>query len=99
MSFGVYTVETGRMAAQQQRFRDHTIALFHRHGFRPEWDDLASRERSWAAFLSDPVWITVRERSTVAGPLVLRSENRIFKPTDFSILGSSPAPAVAPRDI
>jgi hypothetical protein len=112
----IYTVETGRMAALQHRFRDHTCGFFARHGFRPvgfwtnaiggrndelwyllEWDDLAARERAWAGFLADPDWLAVRAASTVDGPLVLRAENRIMRPTEFSPLGLPGAPFVASR--
>jgi uncharacterized protein YndB with AHSA1/START domain len=109
----VYTVDTGKMTALQQRFRDHTCGLFERHGFRPvgfwtnsiggynnefcyllEWDCMGAREDAWNGFLSDPDWIRVREESTANGPVVLRSENRIMKPTDFSPLGSNSAPFI-----
>lgn len=61
-----------------------------------EWDDLASRERAWARLLSDVDWLAVREASTVEGPLVLRSVNRIMRPTEFSPLGMGGVPFVSP---
>ncbi|MDA0269569.1 MAG: NIPSNAP family protein [Chloroflexi bacterium] len=30
----IYTANTGKMAALQARFRDHTVALFERHGIK-----------------------------------------------------------------
>jgi hypothetical protein len=62
-----------------------------------EFDNLAHRESAWAAFLSDPEWIRISERSTADGPIIVRFENRIMKPTDFSELGTTRFDAAASR--
>jgi NIPSNAP len=48
------------------------------------YDDLAARERSWAAFVADPHWLKAKADSESDGPIVRYIENRIMAPTDFS---------------
>lgn len=50
------------------------------------YEDLAQRERAWAAFREDEEWQRVRAESERDGPLVHHIENRIMSPTDFSPL-------------
>lgn len=50
------------------------------------FEDLAHRDRAWAAFASDPEWQEARKASEVDGPLVHHIENRILVGTDFSPL-------------
>jgi len=50
------------------------------------FDDVAQRERAWAAFSADPEWREAYEESERDGPIVSHSENRLLQPTDFSPL-------------
>lgn len=51
-----------------------------------QWDSHAHRERSFAAFQSDPEWIEARSKSEVDGPLVASITNTILLPTSYSAL-------------
>jgi len=101
----VYTAHPGKMGALLARFRDHTTALFEKHGIvnvgywlnsiggRSDellyilgYEDLAQRDRAWAAFQADPDWKKARADSEKDGPLVHHLENRILSPTNFSPL-------------
>ena len=48
------------------------------------WESLAERERKWAAFVSDPEWVAVREETEKDGPIVATIANSILQPTSFS---------------
>ena len=48
------------------------------------YDDLADRERKWAAFITDPEWLKVRVETEANGPLVAKAHNRILRPTPYS---------------
>jgi NIPSNAP len=48
------------------------------------WESLAEREKKWAAFISDPDWITARTASERDGPIVASVNNSILQPTTFS---------------
>lgn len=50
------------------------------------FEDLAHRERAWAAFANDPERIAAFAETEKDGPLVLRVENRILRPTAYSPL-------------
>lgn len=45
------------------------------------------REEAWSSFATDPLWQRVRTETEANGRLVMRRENRILRPTDFSPLG------------
>ena len=49
-----------------------------------QFDDLAHRERAWAAFVADPDWQGVRAESEKDGPIVARIRNEIWRPTPYS---------------
>ena len=49
-----------------------------------EWQDLAERERVWAAFMSDPDWLKARAESEKNGPILARITNSILAPTAYS---------------
>jgi hypothetical protein len=49
-----------------------------------QFDDLAHRERAWAAFVADPDWQRVRAESEKDGPIVARIRNEIWRPTAYS---------------
>ncbi|HXH81343.1 MAG TPA: NIPSNAP family protein [Candidatus Tectomicrobia bacterium] len=51
-----------------------------------QYDDLAHRERAWAAFMADPEWQAAKKATEANGPLVERVVNKIWKPTPFSPL-------------
>jgi hypothetical protein len=48
------------------------------------WENLAERERAWAAFQSDPEWIKVRSESEKNGPIIWQITNSILAPTAYS---------------
>ena len=49
-----------------------------------EWQDLAERERVWAAFMSDPDWLKARAESEKNGPILAQITNSILAPTAYS---------------
>lgn len=51
-----------------------------------QWDDVQHRERASAAFQKDRDWITARDASEQAGPLVSSITRTLLQPTDFSAL-------------
>lgn len=101
----IYEAMPGKMAALQQRFADHTVRLFEKHGMKVigfwtnyvggpsnqliymlAYEDLAERERCWAAFAADPEWQKAREESERDGPLTARIMSSFLRPTRFSPL-------------
>lgn len=48
------------------------------------WESLAERERKWSAFVSDPDWIAVRQKSEEDGPIVANMASQFLVPTAFS---------------
>ena len=48
------------------------------------WESLAEREKKWAAFQTDPEWITARDASEKDGPIVATLASSILQPTSFS---------------
>jgi NIPSNAP protein len=48
------------------------------------WDSLAEREQKWAAFTSDPEWLTTRAETERDGPIVDTVSNQLLTPTAFS---------------
>ena len=50
------------------------------------YDDLAHRERTWAAFLADTEWQAAKQATEANGPLVERVVNKVWRPTRFSPL-------------
>lgn len=49
-----------------------------------EWENLAERERKWAAFASDPDWLTARAETEKNGQLLTHLTNYILTPTKYS---------------
>jgi len=50
------------------------------------WESLAEREQKWAAFQSDPDWITARAKTEADGQIVDNIVNQILAPTAFSAM-------------
>lgn len=50
------------------------------------WESLAEREKKWAAFQSDPDWITARAKTEEDGQIVGNIVNQILAPTAFSAM-------------
>jgi len=50
------------------------------------WENLAERERVWAAFGADPAWIQAKAQTEANGQLVERIENIILAPTAYSAM-------------
>jgi len=48
------------------------------------WESLAERESKWAAFSSDPEWLSVKAETERNGILAAKIRNQILAPTDFS---------------
>jgi hypothetical protein len=48
------------------------------------WESLADREKKWAAFQSDPEWITARAKTEADGQIVSNIVNQLLVPTSFS---------------
>ncbi|HKI99042.1 MAG TPA: NIPSNAP family protein [bacterium] len=49
-----------------------------------QWENLAERERAFAAFSSDPEWLEKRAETEKNGPLVTHFSNAILTPTAYS---------------
>jgi hypothetical protein len=58
------------------------------------FDDLAHRERAWAAFTADPEWQAAKKASEASGPLIERAVNKIWRPTAYT--GGSGRPPFPP---
>ena len=48
------------------------------------WESLAEREQKWAAFGSDPEWLSKRAETEKDGAIVASVRNEILVPTSFS---------------
>ena len=48
------------------------------------WEDLAEREKKWAAFATDPEWLAKRAETEKDGPIVADIRNQFLSPTAFS---------------
>ena len=51
-----------------------------------EWEDMAERDRKWAAFGADQEWVTKRAASETDGPLVARVTNEFWRPAAYSAM-------------
>ena len=98
----VYDAMPGKLPALHNRFANHTMGLFEKHGIEnvAYWTEdvgtsnrlvymlgypgLGAREKSWAAFQSDPDWQSARAASEEKGPLVRVSTHSILRPTPYS---------------
>lgn len=97
-----YEVVPGRMPNLNDRFQNHTLGFFAKHGIKVvgfweaiigttnvlhyvlAFEDLAHREKVWAAFQADEGWHKVRAESEKDGPIVARVRNEIWKPSTYS---------------
>ena len=50
------------------------------------WESLEERQRKWDAFMSDPEWRKVAEETSRNGPIVLKLNTTIMKPTKYSTM-------------
>ena len=98
----VYQSMPGKLPALNDRFANHTIPLFEKHGIENigYWTDdvgtseqliymlgypsLGDREKSWAAFQTDPEWQKARAESEVDGVLTAKAVNTIIRLTPYS---------------
>lgn len=46
--------------------------------------DMKARNKAWDAFINDPEWVRVYEKSRENGPLVREIDQMFLNPTDFS---------------
>jgi hypothetical protein len=96
-----YTATPGRLDDLVARFRDHTVALFDRHGMQSlgYWtatdkpDTLiyvlrhtGDPKAGWRAFQSDPEWIAAKKASVENGEIVADIQSVFLEPTDFSAI-------------
>ena len=106
-----YTTTPGNLPALHDRFRNHTLKLFGKHGmtnlgyFQPvagqagadqtllyflAHKDADSATKSWAAFRSDPVWLSAKKASEDAagGSLTVPDgvKSLFLMATDFSAI-------------
>jgi hypothetical protein len=88
-----YTCYDGKLEALKARFRDHTIAIFKRHGMSKNTliyilahPSLAAAQKNWDAFRADPEWVKAKAESEAAGPIVQKTESVYMTPTAFSML-------------
>jgi hypothetical protein len=91
-----YTASPGKLTALNARFREHTIALFKKHGMETGAGDKlvymlshpsrAAAEGSWKAFRADPEWIKVKADSEKDGSLTAKIESVFMAGTDYSPL-------------
>jgi hypothetical protein len=98
----LYDAMPGKMQRLHDRFANHTMGLFEKHGianigywtetfgtsnrlvYMLGYPSLADREKSWAAFVSDPDWQNVWAESEKDGTLVAKLSNIILRPTSYS---------------
>ena len=50
------------------------------------WENLAEREKKWAAFATDPDWLSARAETERNGPLITHFSNSILAPTSYSAM-------------
>ncbi|MCU1550088.1 MAG: family containing protein [Glaciihabitans sp.] len=96
-----YTATPGRIDSLLARFRDHTVALFQKHGMHSVgyWTSVEEPEKlvyilhhegdpkqNWADFQADPAWKAAKEASVVNGEIVAHVDSAFLAPTDFSTL-------------
>ena len=62
------------------------VGVSNRVTYMLAFDDLAHRERAWAAFRADPERVQAFAESERNGPLVASIRNTIMRPTSFSPL-------------
>ena len=48
------------------------------------WQSMGERETKWAAFATDPEWVSARTASEKDGPILANITNSFLKPTAFS---------------
>ena len=48
------------------------------------WESLAERVQKWAAFATDPNWLSARAETEKNGPLITHFSNSILQPTAYS---------------
>ncbi|WP_131118336.1 NIPSNAP family protein [Lichenihabitans psoromatis] len=48
------------------------------------WESLAERETKWAAFGTDPEWLSAKAETEANGQLVANIANSFLQPTSFS---------------
>ncbi|MFV0535451.1 MAG: NIPSNAP family protein [Cumulibacter sp.] len=103
-----YVAAEGKMAALQQRFIDHTIHIFPRHGMHSVgyWvreDDPSvllyliwhegDPKANWNSFKDDPEWTSARAASEVDGSLTASLESVYLDPVEALAIGDLPPKA------
>ena len=95
-----YLAAPGKLGALSARFRDHTVALFEKHGigvvgffvdeeaetlvYLLSFDSKQGADSAWASFREDADWLEARRASEVDGPLTAKVESRFMTPTEYS---------------
>lgn len=95
-----YVAVPGRMEDLLERFRNHTIRLFRRHGIQPVtfWVSKEDENRltyivrhetdpaaNWDAFKTDPEWVSAREESLTSGPLTTEIQSEYLIPLNSNL--------------
>jgi heme-degrading monooxygenase HmoA len=100
--FRSYEAAPGRIDDLDDRFRDLTIAITERLGFRqagywrvedPDrlvyllvWTDREQAKAAWAEFAADPEWQAGKAASEANGPLLKNITTEWWTPTSYSAL-------------
>lgn len=50
------------------------------------WESLAEREKKWAAFATDPQWLSARAETEKNGQLITHITNYMLAPTAYSAM-------------
>lgn len=97
----IYDCLPGKYPDLVKRFKDHTRALFARHGMNDliyfdteegrllyflAHQNAEAAARSWEGFRSDPQWLKAKEESEKPGKIVEKVQSIFLKPVDFSVL-------------
>ena len=89
MIYELRTYETipGRLPALNERFANHTVGFFERHGIHVVgfWTEEVGTSNQLVYMLGfDSLADRVRSESEVDGPINARVHNRILRPTNYS---------------
>lgn len=92
----IYHCHDGRLDALLQRFQNHTLKLFEKHGMTNigywiptdkttdliyvlAYPSMEAREASWKAFINDPEWQQVSQKSEEDGKIIASIESIFMK--------------------
>ncbi|MFF2093975.1 NIPSNAP family protein [Paenibacillus sp. NPDC058174] len=95
----IYHINSGKMQAIQDRFKNHVIQLFGNHNMNithfweesdgdrllyiVEHENMEQRNVNYDSFRNDPAWIEVRKISEINGALIHKQESIFMKDVSF----------------